>query len=74
VVYSSAHEQVLPARCAGLSRKVLLGERFYSMVTGHLQGDDAMAVPRPAWLSDTLLIAQAVPELRGYTTRRMNHR
>jgi hypothetical protein len=61
VVYISVHEQVLPARCAGLFRKVLLGERFYSMVTGQLQGDDAMAVPRPEWLSDILLIVQAVP-------------
>jgi hypothetical protein len=57
MVYSSAHEQVLPARCARLFRKVLLGERFYSMVTEHFQGDDAMAVPRPAWLSNILLIA-----------------
>jgi hypothetical protein len=73
MVYSSAYAQVLPAKCAGLLRKVLLGERFYSMVTEHLPGDDAMAVARPAWLSNILLIA-AVPELYGYTTRWMNHR
>jgi hypothetical protein len=74
VVYRSAHEQVLPARCAGLFRQVLLGERFYSMVSGHLQGDSVMAVPQPVWLSDILLIAEALPELHGYTMRWMNHR
>ena len=33
-----------------------------------------MAVPQPAWLSDILLIAEALPELHGYTTGWMNHR
>ncbi len=74
VVYRFAHEQVLPARCARLFRKVLLGERFYSMVSRHLQGDGVLALTQPVWLSDIHLRAQALPELLRCTAGRTNRR